>query len=150
MPFPIPWAIPSPSTIQHKIKHKKTLISTYQTNGTMASQGIYTNTPTRLRHLLPPYYLLLNIIHPDPGNKWWVLLNMARSHRKTNYKVSTRVKNYCQRSPRPTETTTSYIIRGKCTTFIKQGSKNEVLLQLFVPTEKYILTLLRNLQFNHI
>ena len=94
---------------------------TYQTNGSMASQGIYTNTPTRLRHILPPDSLLLNNTHPDPGNKWWVLLNMARSHRKTNYKVSTRVKNYCQRSPRPTETTTSYIIRGKCDNFSDKG-----------------------------
>ena len=101
------WTIPSQPTIQHKSKHKKTLVSTYQSNGNASYQGILPNIPTRISHFLPPYSLLPNKMHPSPGNQLWVLLNMDMDHTKTTYKVSPRVRNCFQSSPWPTETTTS-------------------------------------------
>ena len=44
------WTIPSQPTIQHKSKHKKTLVSTYQSNGTASYQGILPKIPTRISH----------------------------------------------------------------------------------------------------
>ena len=49
--------------------------------------------------------MLPNKYHPDTGKKWWILRNMSRNHRKTYFKVSTRVINHSQGEPRPTEAT---------------------------------------------
>ena len=58
-------------------------------------------------------------IHPDPGNQLWVILNMAKSYRKTNHKVSPIFRNKFRMSPLPT----SYSIFFKCNTYRNQGRK---------------------------
>ena len=41
--------------------------------------------------------------HPAPGNQVWILNNMARTHRETNFKVSPRIIDHGQSSPGPPE-----------------------------------------------
>ena len=152
----IPLSIKNQQGIQHDIKqpqktskHKQTLVSIYQTNGTTEPHGISPNISTRLSHILTSYYLLSNKTHPDTGNQWWILLSISRSYRKNNSKVSTRVINYCQISPWPKTTTTSCISSYKCNTYNIQGrGKKELLFHILDPTKNYIMTLPGNFQFN--
>ena len=60
-------------------------------------------------------------MHPDTGNQGWILLNMARTHREDNFKVSPIIRDHSKRAPGPSETTIRVISIGKCNTFIHQG-----------------------------
>ena len=107
--------------------------------------------PTSQSYLAIFYHQILlmpNKTHPAPGNQWWFLLNIAKSHSKTNYKLSFRVINCCQNSPGPTKTTTNCIIRYKCNTYRNQSRRktNEVIFQIFDPTENIYSNLTRKFQ----
>ena len=122
---------------------------TYQTKGNATHQRIFPNIPSILSHILPSDSLMPNKTHPAPGNQWWFLLNIAKSHSKTNYKIFFSVITYCQNSPGPTKTTTTCIIRYKCNTYRNQGrKKNEVFSRYLTQLKIYILTLLGNFRFN--
>ena len=117
MMFPIPWSIPSQSTIRnqntskHWCQHIKPMLPRH----------------TRAHRPKPKIYLpyfttrISSEKQTYPGNQFWVLLNMSRSHIKTNYKVSPRVINYYQSSPRPTKTMVSCNRCFKCHTCSNQG-----------------------------
>ena len=61
-----------------------------------------------------------NQTHPAPYNQIWILLNMARTHREANFKVSPRIRDHRKRATVPAETTTSGSSCCKCNTFIRQ------------------------------
>ena len=63
---------------------------------------------------------MTNQTHPDTGNQGWILINVSRTHREANFKVSPRIRDHSKRATGPAETTTSSSIRGKCNTFIHQ------------------------------
>ena len=60
-------------------------------------------------------------MHLAPGNQGLILLNISRTHREANLKVSPRIRSHSKRPPGPTETTTSGSSSGKCYTLIHQG-----------------------------
>ena len=109
--------------IQHVTQNKQTLVSTHQTNGTIEPHGISPNISTGVSHILSPDTLFPKKTHPDPGNQWYILFNMDRSHSKTNHKVFTRVRNHCQRSHWPKEATASDRSCCKCNTYINHGRR---------------------------
>ena len=93
----------------------------HYTIGATAPQSILTNIPARLSNFLPSYPLLPNQTDPAPGNKGWILCNMARTHRETNFKVSTIIRDHVQRAPGTVEATTIGSSCYKRDTFIHQG-----------------------------
>ena len=108
MALPIKVSISRQPKIQHystqsnKIpKHKQKLVSKHQNNSTAAPQLILPNIPIIIVHILQSDPLLSNKTHPAPVNQWWVVINISRSHRRKNYKVSPKVINLCQWSYRP-------------------------------------------------
>ena len=51
--------------------------------------------------------LLPKITHPDLGNQVWSLRNISRTHIKSHFKVSPRIRDHGQRTPWPSEATNS-------------------------------------------
>ena len=111
----------------------------HYTNGSTAPQSIFTNIPARLDNFLSSYSLLTKKNHPAPGNKVWILHNMARTHSETHYKVSPRIRDHGQRSHVPEEATTRAAASANVTPLFTKAGENtsEVLLQLSDLTEKY-------------
>ena len=97
--------------------------------------------PRNIKLYLSSDNMLLNKRHPDPGNQCCILFNMARSHRKTYFKVSHKLRNQDQRAHRPEEATTSGRSCCKFNTYSNQGSRK----QSYLTQLKKILTLLGNL-----
>ena len=124
------------------------MVSTHQTNGTASSQVISSNK--NIIHILLSYTLmpkkitLIQTINYGSFSTWTCITE------KNNCKVSPRVINHCQRSPRPTKKQPVAAASTNVTSIpTKSGEKNEVQFQLFKPTEKYkILTLPVNFQSN--
>ena len=90
-------------------------------NGSTSPQSISPNIPERLSSFLRSDPLISNQTDPAPGNQGWILLNMARTHREANFKVSPRIRDHRKRAPVSAETTTSGSSSGKCNTFIHQS-----------------------------
>ena len=95
-----------------------TLMQPQYTNGATVTQSISPNIPAILSNFLPSDPLLTNQTHPDQGNQGWILLNMARTHREDNFRVSPIIIDQGKRAPGPAETTTSGSSSGKYNTFI--------------------------------
>ena len=88
------------------------------TNGATAPQSISSNIPAILSNFLTSNILLPNQTHPAPGNQGWILINMSKTHREFNFKVSPRIRVHSKRASGPAETTTSVSSGVKYNTFI--------------------------------
>ena len=111
------------------------------TNGATAHQSISLSIPARLINFLLSDNLLpnLNLTHPDPGNQVWILLNMDRTHRENNFKLSLRIRNHRKTEPVSEETTTTAASDENVTSLSNKAGENtsEVLLQIFDQTERF-------------
>ena len=124
--------------IQHVTQNKQTLVSTHQTNGTIEPHGISPNISTGVSHILSPDPLFPKKTHPDPGNQWYILFNMDRSHSKTNHKVFPRVRNHCQGhiDQKKQQQVTEAAANVTPISTMSGENKNEIIFQVFDPTWK--------------
>ena len=80
--------------------------------------------------------MMPNQTHPAPGNQGFILLDMASNQRETNFRVSPIIIDHKKSSPVPLETDVDVT---PVSTKVGDNT-SEVLIHLFDPTEKNILT----------
>ena len=118
MVIPCSSSIPEKQTREHP---GSKLMQPQYTNGATAPQRISPNIPARVSNFLPSYPLLPNQTDPAPGNQGLIIINIARTHRETNFKVYTRIIYHSKRSTGTAETTTSGRSSCKYNKYIYNG-----------------------------